>query len=96
MGKLLERKKKEEETLEDVKKVAAELTRKRLEEEFTLEDRAKYSNITAEGVTVGTLVSEAAETNPAEPGQVNVEKEREGANRLAGRDTDSKRETAKK
>lgn len=96
MGKLLERKQRQVETHKDVQKVAEELTRKRLNEEFTLEDRAKFSNITAEGVTAGTFVSEAADNNPAEPGQVNVELEARSANVSVDKKPEAKRVTAKK
>ncbi len=93
---LLDRKKRQEETLEDVRSVAEQLTRKRLNETFTLEDRAKFSNITAEGVTDGVLVSKAADINPAEPGQVNVENEARSANTSVDKDADAKRTVAKK
>lgn len=93
---LLDRKKRQAETIRDVQKVAEELTRKRLAEEFTLEDRAKYSNITAEGVTDGTPVSEAAEKNPAEPGQVNVEQEARSANVSVDKKPTAARTEAKK
>jgi hypothetical protein len=93
---LADRKKRQVETLNDVKQVAEELTRKRLNEEFTLEDRAKFSNITAEGVTDGTLVSKAAEVNPAEPGQVNVELEARSANVSVDKKPEAKRTVAKK
>lgn len=93
---LAERKQRQVESLNDVKKVAEELTRKRLNEEFTLEDRAKYSNITAEGVTDGVLVSEAAEKNPAEPGQLNVEQEARSANVSVDKKPGAARTEAKK
>lgn len=93
---LADRKKRQVETLNDVKKVAEELTRKRLNEEFTLEDRAKFSNITAEGVTDGTPVSKAADVNPAEPGQVNVEQEARSANVSVDKKPEAKRVEAKK
>lgn len=93
---LSDRKQAKVESLNDVKKVSEELTRKRLEGEFTLEDRAKYSNIAAEGVTDGTLVSKAAEVNPAEPGQVNVEQEARSALASVDKSETAKRPTAKK
>lgn len=96
MGQLLDRKKRTLETLQDVKDVASELTRKRLNEEFQIEDRALYSNITAEGVTQGTPVSEAADKNPAEPGQVNVEIEARSANVSVDKKPEAKRTEAKK
>lgn len=93
---LADRKKRQVETLNDVKDVAEQLTKKRLNEEFTLEDRAKFSNITAEGVTSGTLVSDAAEVNPAEPGQVNVELEARSANTSVDKKPEAKRTVSKK
>lgn len=93
---LADRKKRQVESLNDVKQVSEEITRKRLNDEFRIEDRAKYSNITAEGVTEGTPVSKAAEANPAEPGQVNVEAEAHAANVSVDKDPDAKRTVAKK
>jgi hypothetical protein len=93
---LAERKKRQVESLNDVKDVAAELTRRRLNDEFKQEDRAEFSNIAAEGVTEGTPVSEAAEANPAEPGQVNVEAEARSANVSVDKKPTAKREEAKK
>ena len=93
---LADRKKRQVESLNDVKEVSAEITRKRLNNEFSEEDRAQYSNITAEGVTEGTPVSQAAAANPAEPGQVNVEAEAHSANVSVGKDKDAKRVEAKK